>query len=98
MAIQPKITKVISGKEVMQTEDPTTISFATNLIRLWALERNDLPSDFVDDVALTNLSRQPVALFQVQIEVVRRDLQEVTIPYTGGPVHSDALPTMDLLS
>ncbi len=62
----------------MQTEDPTAIAFLTNLLRLWSFERHDLPTDFVDEVTLTQLARQPIALVDVQLELIHRELQPVS--------------------
>ncbi len=96
IAIQPKITLSELGQEVMQTEDPTAISFAANLIRLWALQRRDFPADFVDEVTLTQLSRQPVSLFEIHLEFIQRELQSVTEPFEGGRIDSTKFATSDV--
>ncbi len=64
----------------MQTADPMAVAFMTNLLRLWALQRPDLPPDFVDEVAVTELSRQPAAFVRIELEVVKRTMGRAQNP------------------
>ena len=94
-AIQPPFTSANFAESVMQTTDPMAVAFMTNLLRLWALERPDLPPDFVDEVGVTELSRQPAAFVRIELEVVKRTLALVSRPYEGGPIDSASWHTDD---
>ncbi len=95
-AIQPEMASADLAQPVMQTEDPVAISFMTNLLRIWSFERHDLPPDFVDEVELTQLTRQPIAIVRVQVEMTSAKLENHFEPFTDQKVNDNAWPSTDV--
>jgi hypothetical protein len=87
MAIQPSMAIEDLTLGMMQTEDPVVISYLTNLLRVWSFERTDLPPDFVDEVQVTSLLRQPATLLNIELEIKRVTLISQERPFQGQAVN-----------
>ncbi len=95
MALQPHLQPLELSQDVMGTEDPRIIGYLTNVLRVWSQSRHDLPHTFADELEITGIVRQPLALIVAEVQHVHRKVAAVDEPYAGGRINDSAWSTND---
>src|SRR4051812_5322834 len=80
MALQPRLEPGDLCDDVMSTEDPRVIGSLTNVLRVWAQSRHDLPNTFAEEVQISSVHRQPLAVVIAETQHVHRKIASVQEP------------------
>src|SRR5262245_8085680 len=94
-ALQPHLQATDLCEDAMSTEDPRIVGYVTNVLRLWAQSRNDLPHTFAEELEVTGVIRQPLAMILAEVQHVHRTVTDIEEPHEGGKVDASPWRTSD---
>lgn len=94
-ALQPHLQPSELCEDVMATEDPRVTGYLTNVLRLWSQSRHDLPHTFAEELQVTRVVRQPLAIIVAQVQHIHRSISPIEEPYAGGQVDASQWRTRD---
>src|SRR5689334_18888830 len=81
-ALQPRLELAQLSQSLMRTEDPAILNNITNLVRIWAFSRHDLPGDYCERVQVRSVARQPLSFVIADAELVNRKVVQRRDPYS----------------
>ena len=95
-AFQPRLSTESLAEGVLHTEDPLLLHGLGNLVRVWAASHPDLSASFAQNLRVVEAARQPIGWAVVEAQEMRRTLQAVEEPHSGGAINSSPFRTRDL--